>query len=737
MTTSKARYAIYTADDAPQFYGGCDALWKDKSPEVMLEGPYECVAGETLIYDPTTGMDTPVEQLAGREDPITVLTMDGPQIATAPFKKGIADLYRVTTEDGRSFVATARHRVMTGRGWVCVANLVCHEDYTYSPIPLVSIREASPSTSRQDGRYLTNTGLDSLSGYSPDCRQHDGRLRTVQGSGLDAAPSQADAPAYSYGDLRLDDHETLSRHSHPHRQFGHQPIVHCTRPYDHDLYTVYRAWQESAEQSAASSQGSSPFGLTSNRRLSIDVSAGYQQSLPAYSTSSHDGYGTRKYPDYTAYTSTVSSVEYVRTDAYFDMHVPVGGHYFAEGFYHHNTGKTYAALSKLHMLLCKYPHCSALMVRKTRKSLLTSAVVTYENKVVPRDKAGMLPVQKYGGERPEFYTYPNGSKLTVGGLDDADKYLSAEYDYIYVNQAEELLLGEWEKLIGRATGRAGNAPYPQVIGDCNPGNPTHWILKRPELKRYKTGHKDNPSLYNHEIDEWTTQGKTTVKRLSTLTGLRYKRGFQGLWAGAEGQIYEWDDAVHHIVPFDIPSDWRRMRAIDFGFTNPFVCQWWAIDPDGRMYLYREIYMSQRTVRVHSEHIVRLSEGERYTVTVADHDAEDRATLRENGVNTIAADKTVTVGIEKVQERLKPAGDGRSRLFVLRDCTVEIDTRLDEDFAPTGTAQEFGGYVWEPTRDDRPNKDQPLKMYDHGMDALRYAVMFVDTGIAATGMVAFV
>jgi len=64
--------------------------------------------------------------------------------------------------------------------------------------------------------------------------------------------------------------------------------------------------------------------------------------------------------------------------------------------------------------------------------------------------------------------------------------------------------------------------------------------------------------------------------------------------------------------------------------------WKLIDEDDRMYLYREIYMANRTVKVHAETINRLSSGEVFTATVADHDASDRATLAENHIPTIVA-----------------------------------------------------------------------------------------------------
>ena len=35
-------------------------------------------------------------------------------------------------------------------------------------------------------------------------------------------------------------------------------------------------------------------------------------------------------------------------------------------------------------------------------------------------------------------------------------------------------------------------------------------------------------------------------------------------------------------------------------TNPFVAQFWAEDPDGRLYLFVEIYMTHRLVEEHAK-----------------------------------------------------------------------------------------------------------------------------------------
>lgn len=392
----------------------------------------------------------------------------------------------------------------------------------------------------------------------------------------------------------------------------------------------------------------------------------------------------------------------------------------------YETGKTFATLSKLHAFLCLFPRSRALMARKTYKSVVNSAVVTYEQKILPVPPSHRgCPVKKFGGEKPEFYRYPNGSRLIVGGMDNPDKFLSAEYDFIYVNQAEELRLDDWEKLVGRATGRAGNAPYTQVLGDCNPDAPTHWIKQRTRLTVYESRHEDNPRLYDQAKGRWTQQGEKTISVLDGLTGLRKKRGRFGLWVAAEGQVYEYDLVTHDKYQFAIPAAWRRIRSIDFGYTNPFVCQWWAIDPDGRMYLYRELYMTKRTVKVHADLIKKLSIGEHIEATVADHDAEDRATLRENGIDTVAADKRIKVGIEKVEERLKVAGDKKARLFLCADALHERDEELKVAYRPTSTAEEFAGYTYPMAGDGKPVKELPIDLDNHGMDAMRYAVMYVD------------
>jgi len=385
------------------------------------------------------------------------------------------------------------------------------------------------------------------------------------------------------------------------------------------------------------------------------------------------------------------------------------------------TGKTWGCCNYIDALLWKYPGAQGVMARKTYSSLVGSAIKTFIRVIGPDS-----PIKAYGGEKPEWFQYPNGSRLWVIGLDNPGKALSSERDFFYVNQAEEFTLEDWETLTTRCTGRGAVMPYTRMFGDANPGPPSHWIKTRQGLRLLESRHEDNPTLFD-EAGNITPQGVRSLAILDSLTGSRYQRLRLGKWVQAEGAVYEAFDRALHIKrrPFEIPREWRRIRSIDFGYTNPFCCQWWAIDPDGRMYLYREIYQTQRLVADLTKQIIALSGNEHYEATIADHDAEDRATMKAAGIQTVAAWKSVSPGIQAVQQRLKVAGDNKARIFLLEGALVEPDQELLDKKKPTCTEQEFEVYLWAKGADGKPNKEEPVKEYDHGMDTMRYAVAYVD------------
>lgn len=404
------------------------------------------------------------------------------------------------------------------------------------------------------------------------------------------------------------------------------------------------------------------------------------------------------------------------------------------------TGKSRACLQKLHLAALKYPGMRGLIVRKTAVSLTSTALVTWKEHVVAEGiDAGLL--SWYGGsqQEPAQYTYNNGSRITVGGMDKATRIMSSEYDLVYVQEAIELTLDDWEALTTRL--RHGRLPYQQIFADTNPDRPTHWLRRRAvdgAVTMLESRHEDNPVYFDAQ-GNMTEAGLAYISKLDALTGVRKDRLRYGRWVAAEGIIYEEFDAELHLVePFPIPLHWSRYWTVDFGFTNPNVIQRWAEDPDGRLYLYAEQYYTKKTVDQHaSDTLAQVTDDEgnwiepKPVAIICDHDAENRATFeREIGLSTTPATKTVLDGIEAVQMRLRPThdqdGNLKPRLFILRGALWRKDPDLEAARKPTCTEEEIAGYIWDVGGGKNP-KEQPLKQDDHGMDALRYMVADRDLG----------
>ncbi|MEU4804325.1 phage terminase large subunit [Actinosynnema sp. NPDC023587] len=421
------------------------------------------------------------------------------------------------------------------------------------------------------------------------------------------------------------------------------------------------------------------------------------------------------------------------------------------------TGKSRGCIEKLHTMCLLNPGMRALMIRKTAVSLTSSGLVTYQKHVAAEAIAAGV-VKYFGGssKEPPAWKYANGSVLVVGGLNDPLKIMSTEYDVIYIQEATEVTKEDWESCTTRL--RNGVVSFQQLLADCNPDSETHWLYLRcqqGQTRMLESRHWENPT-YFHEDGTPTDRGRDYVLgKLANLTGVRRARLYEGRWVSAEGVVYEqFDRSVHLLERFDIPETWRRWWTVDFGYTNPFVLQCWAEDPDGRIYLYREIYHTQRLVEDHARDILltvtkvvgdvpdrevltakdiredvaakrRVWIEPKPRAVICDHDAEDRATLeRHLGMSTTAANKKVKGGIELVQSRLKLAGDGRPRLYLLKNSVVERDVELDDKLQPCSTEEELPSYIWDTKGGVKP-KEQPVKEKDHGMDAKRYIVAELD------------
>ena len=372
------------------------------------------------------------------------------------------------------------------------------------------------------------------------------------------------------------------------------------------------------------------------------------------------------------------------------------------------TGKTLALLFLVHTLAYKHAGAHLSIIRKKKVDLTGTVIRTFRRDFID---AGYAPgVTWYGCEYPQWYDYPNGSRIWLGGIDDPGKTLSAERDLIYVNQAEELNLSDWEYLTRCVTGRGAVMPNTRLVGDCNPSSPTHWILVRErdgKLAKFDTTHKDNPTLWDHESGEWTEQGKRSLKVLSNLTGVRLLRLFHGLWAAPEGQIYSiFSEEKHVVKAFDPPLLWPRAVGIDpFGPYTAAV--WLAFDLDnGKLNVYRE-YLEPfgLTVKGHSENMLRLSKGETIWRWVCGAKSERswRLEYQASGIPvTEPPIVDVWLGIDRVYQLLSDWS------LVVHDNCVNL-------------LSEIGNYRRKLDRGGNPTEAIESKEDFHLLDALRYVV----------------
>lgn len=380
------------------------------------------------------------------------------------------------------------------------------------------------------------------------------------------------------------------------------------------------------------------------------------------------------------------------------------------------TGKSRGAGEYIHWLASEYPGCRIAVIRKTRVSLSESWMVTFEQKVLPANHESI--VRTISRAHRASYDYANGSRIVLAGMDNPTRLFSTEYDLAYVNEATELSEDEWESM-HRAL-RNGVVPWQQLLGDCNPDATHHWLNQRclaGKTTRLLSRHADNPTLTQEYLE-----------RLRGLSGVRYKRLYQGIWCAAEGIVYEdWDPAVHLLSKYEPTRFKFYVAGKDWGFRDPGITQVWGVDGDGRMVCVAEIYMTGKTIDWWLEQDKRLDS--KYPITAWIADPSEPGYIeqyRRAGFPVIEANNDIMMGLRVVEQRLKKRGDGTRGLYFLRDRLVGRDEKLVEQRQPWDTTQEFESYVYEVPKDGKAPKEKPVDRFNHGMDAQRYVAVYLDS-----------
>lgn len=401
------------------------------------------------------------------------------------------------------------------------------------------------------------------------------------------------------------------------------------------------------------------------------------------------------------------------------------------------TGKTRGLLELAYVAGCNYPGARILFTRKIRATLAQTVLQTWEDEVFPSEY-----LTGCSRSHVEEYRLPNGTVYIPCGLDNMDKVMSSEYDWIFVFEATDIDENDRMNLLTRLSGHA--IPYRRLIMDCNPKFPGHWLkraMDRDKVKGFPSTLMDNARWFDWDKQEWTPDGLAYRAIVDQLEGVERLRKRDGIWAGADGLIYtEWED--RHIID-RMPEGWekwQKFRGIDFGYKDPFVCFWGCVSPKREIYIYREYVKTKLTVEEHAKVIKRLQTPEEnkhdrvFEFTVADHDAEDRATLALHDIDTEPAikpkagvkDRTAwSAAFEPVKKRMR-----EGKVFFLRsalDAGGGADTSMIDAGKPCGLLDEIRSYAWAEDEPGKPTREKPADgSHDHSCDVLRYCVHAVES-----------
>jgi phage terminase large subunit len=385
------------------------------------------------------------------------------------------------------------------------------------------------------------------------------------------------------------------------------------------------------------------------------------------------------------------------------------------------TGKSMACLQKIDLAASQRPMRAAI-VRKLRTALTQAALVTFKEKVLPPP-----PNAVWFHHEDQEFRYPNGSRVVVAGLDDPRKVLSTDFDLIYVQEATELEEQDWQILLTRLRNNA--LSYQQLLADCNPSYPNHWLKLRADsgqVSVLESHHEDNPQLYDHAKQAWTPFGVEYLRTLDSLSGYLHKRLRLGLWVAAEGMFFpEWDPEVHVIDRFEIPDHWPRWISVDYGFAVPFCALWLARDPDSRtVYVYGEAYSAGLRDEQQADLIKARTDDDRVLQIVLDPSMfNPRTEQRRPSIAQVYADRglarMVSIGIYPGQNNRKQGwaivrralahDEEAPRLRIVRGACPNLERELPalvrDPLDPEDTLQTRG----------------TKEVSDHACDALRYGL----------------
>ena len=339
------------------------------------------------------------------------------------------------------------------------------------------------------------------------------------------------------------------------------------------------------------------------------------------------------------------------------------------------SSKTYSLCQVLIVYCLQNPNKVVSIVRKTFPAL--RATVMRDFFEVLKDLE--LYEKSAHNMSENIYRFNNGSIVEFFSVDDEQKVRGRKRDIGWCNEANELWFEDFQQLNMRTETK--------MIFDYNPSDSNSWLydLRQDESVLIKSTYKDNPFLPQSIIRE--------IEDLKRTDFEKYQIYALGEKVTSRANVYAgWTFLTHRPTRFT-----NFVYGLDFGYNHPTALMrvyWHEKD----IYIESVIYESYLTTTNLIEKMKGLNIEQNVDILADYSRPEIIAEMQNAGYNVNNANKVVKRGIDNVKT-----------FGVFCQDTPYLK-------------KEYENYKWRKIGDKID--DEPIKLYDDAMDAVRYAVTFI-------------
>lgn len=339
------------------------------------------------------------------------------------------------------------------------------------------------------------------------------------------------------------------------------------------------------------------------------------------------------------------------------------------------SSKTYSLCQMMIVYCLTTPGKMVSIVRKTFPILRGTVMRDFIEVMRELD----LYEEKNHHKTEQIYHFPNGSQIEFFAADNEQKLRGRKRDVLWVNESNELNFEEFTQLNMRTADK--------LIFDFNPSENFHWLydlISRPEAILIHSTYKDNPFLPESQVKE--------IENLIMYDESYYKIYALGEKGTGKTTIYtHWKHYEH------LPEIKETYYGLDFGFNHPTALIEVNII-DNTCYVKEIIYKEGLTSTDLIKMMDELQISKKKEIACDTARPEIIEDLRRKGYNAKSAIKDVKDGIDSVKS---------SGLLIHKE-SINI-------------LKEISSYKWKVNGDIL--LDEPVKVYDDAMDAMRYAIHY--------------